>query len=264
MAAALFFTKESAVAAATVIPAATGLIRFKARRLSPLFLFSLLLPIGAGSCWMLLKILAKLKFPNSMFPMLGEGRYDLKPDPISWAENFIITLSFSITPLPSSFIGFELLRPLWVAVALVSVTLFTAVLLRELLRRPKVALPLLVIAASCAPMILIRSSELYSSMIAPFAVSIMLLHGPSKSRWLSLVYGLMLYAASFGNGIIFWLGPDFSLLGLRHLQYSIYGKEYQYDPICAIGTTAHVAWDGTAASGLLFYSGVRGRVTCVR
>ena len=84
-----------------------------------------------------------------------------------------------------------------------------------------------------------------------FAVSIVLLFGISKMRWLSLAYGLLLYAASLGNGIIYSLGPEFNPLGLKHLPYSIYGKEYQVDPICPIGTTAHVAWDGTA-------------ITCIR
>jgi len=264
MAAALFFTKENAVAAATVIPAATAWIRLKARRLSPIFLFSLLLPIGAGSCWMLLKIWLKLKFPNSMLPTLGDGRYDLKLNPITWGRNFIMSLAFPVTPLPSSFLGFELLRPLWVVVALGSVTLFIGVLLRVSRRQPKVVLSLLVIAASCAPMILIHSSELYSSMIAPFAVSLMLLFGLSKMRWLSLSYGLLLYAASFGNGIIFCLGPDFNLLGLQHLQYSIYTREYQINPTCPVGTTAHVGWDGTAAGDIPGVPGVRGRITCIQ
>jgi hypothetical protein len=263
MAAALFFTKENAVAAATVIPAATALIRLKARRLSPVFLFSLLLPIGAGCLWMLLKILLKWKFPYTMFPTLGGGRYGLALNPISWVKSFIITLAFPVTPLPSSFIAFDLLRQLWVVVALGSVILFIWVLLRESRRQPKIVLPLFVVAACCAPMIVVRASELYSTMITPFAVSIVLLFGISKMRWLSLAYGLLLYAASLGNGIVYSLGPEFDPLGLKHLPYSIYGKEYQVDPICPIGTTAHVAWDGTAAgSGLPGEPSVEG-VTCV-
>jgi hypothetical protein len=265
VAAALFFTKENAVAAAFVIPAATAWVRLKERRLSPIFLFSLLLPIGAASCWMLLKIWLKFKFPHTMFPTgVGEGHYDLKLNPFTLGQNFITTLAFPITPLPSSFLGFEILRALWVAVALGSVTLFMWIILRESLRQPKIVLPLLVIAASCAPMILIHSAELYASMIAPFAVTIVLLFGLSKMPWLSLAYGLLLYAASLGNGIIFSLGPEFSLLGLRHLQYSMYTKEYQVHPICRIGTTAHIAWDGTAASDLFGYAGVKGRITCIR
>src|SRR5260370_36926861 len=243
-AAALFFTKSTAVAPAIVLPAATALIRFKARRLSRIFLFSLLLPIGAAAVWVLLK----LKFPY-MLPTV-EGRYGLKLDPITWGQNFIVTLAFPLTPLPSSFIAFELLRPLWIVAALGSVILFMGVLLRESLRQPKIVVPLLVVAASCAPMILIHSSEYYSTMIAPFAVSIVLLFAVSKMRRLTLAYGLLLYAASLGNGIIYCLGADFNLFGL-HLPYSIYGKDYQYDPICPIGTTAHVAWDGTA-------------ITCIR
>jgi hypothetical protein len=265
IAAALFFTKENAVAAATVIPTATAWIRLKARRLSPIFLFSLLLPIGAGSYWMWLKISLKLEFPTSQFPtILGGGRYDLKLNPITWVQNFITTLAFPVTPLPGSFLGFELLRPLWVVVALGSVFLFISLLLRESLRQPKIVLPLLVIVASCAPMILIHSSELYSSMIAPFVVSMVLLLGLLKMRWLTLAYGLLLYAASLGNGVIYCLGPDFNLLGLQHRPYSIYGKEYQSYAICPMGTTAHVGWDGTAASDLYGRDGVRGRITCIR
>jgi hypothetical protein len=199
-----------------------------------------------------------------MLPTLGDGRYDLKLNPITWGRNFIMSLAFPVTPLPSSFLGFELLRPLWVVVTLGSVTLFIVLLLRESRRQPKIVLPLLVIGASYAPMILIHSSELYSSMIAPFAVSIVLLFGLSKMRRLSLSYGLLLYAASLGNGIIFCLGPDFNLLGLQHLQYSIYTKEYQVNPTCPIGTTAHVGWDGTAATDLPGVLGVRGRITCIR
>ena len=151
-----------------------------------------------------------------------------------------------MTPLPSSFIAFDLLKPLWIVVALGSVTLFIGFLLRVSLRHPKIVLPLLVVVASCAPMILIHSSELYSTMIAPFAVSIVLLFGVSKMRWPSLGYGLLLYAASLGNGIVYCLGADFDLLGLQRLPYSIYSKNRHQDPTCPIGTTAHVAWDGTA------------------
>ena len=258
MAAALFLAKENAVAAATVIPAATAWIRLKASRLSPIFLFSLLLPIGTAICWLFVKILFKLEFPTSMLPMLGNMRYDVKVNPITWGQNFIVTLAFAVTPLPSSFIGFGVLRPLWIVVALGSVTLFIGLLLRESLRQPKIILPLLVIAASCLPMILIHASELYSSMIAPFAVSIMLLFGLSKMRRLSLAYGLLLYAASLANGIIFCLGSDFNLLGLQHLEYSIYTKEFRTGPICPI-RTAHIGWDGTDVRE----PGVKGWFTCI-
>jgi hypothetical protein len=263
IAAALFFTKEIAVAAGIVLPTATALIRLEMRRFSRIFLSSLLFPIGAAACWMLLK----LTFPSSMF-MTEEassgGRYSLKLDPITWGKNFIITLAFPITPLPSSFIGFDLLRTIWVVVALGSVLLFIWVLLRESLRQPKIVLPLLVVAASCAPMILVKPSELYSSMIAPFAVSIVLLLGISKTRWPSLAYGLLLYAASLGNGIIYYLGADFNLLGLQHLPYAIYKD--QIDPICPIGTTAHVAaWDGNTAGSDLLPGDIRAEdVACVR
>jgi hypothetical protein len=263
MAAALFFTKENAIAAATVIPAATAWVRFRERRLSPIFLFSLLLPIGAGAGWMLLKIWLKMQFPNSMLPAFGDRRYDLKLSVITWGQNLITTLAFPVTPLPSSFLGFELLRTLWVVVALGSVGIFIGVIIRASVHRPKVVLPLLVIIASSAPMILIHASELYSSMIAPFAVSIVLLFGLSKMRWISRSYALLLYAASLWNAIIFCLGPDFNLFGLRHLQYSIYTREYQIYPTCPIGTTAHVGWDGTAATHLLGVPGVRGRITCI-
>jgi hypothetical protein len=240
-AAAMFFAKETAVAAAVLLPAATALIRLKKRRLSRVFLFSLLLPIGAAGIWMLIK----LQLPTSRF-MTTAGYYGLKLNPITWGENFFITLAFPVTPLPSSFIAFDRLRPIWVVVALGSVTLFIGLLLRESLRQPRIVLPLLVVAASCAPMILIHSSELYSTMIAPFAVTIVLLCGISKMRRLSIAYGLLLYAASLGNGIVYCSGTDFNPLGLQRLRYSIYSKEYRQDPICPIGTTAHVAWAGAA------------------
>jgi hypothetical protein len=262
MAAALFLTKENAIAAAIVIPAATAWIRLKAGRLSPTFLFSLLLPIGTAICWIFVKILLKLEFPGSIFPTLGNTRYDLRVNPITWGQNFIETIAFPVTPLPSSFLGFALLRPLWVVVALGSVTLFIGLLLRESLRQPKIVLPLLVIVASCAPMILIHASELYSSMIAPFAVSIVLLFGLSKMRRLSLAYGLLLYAASLVNGIIFCLGSDFNLLGLQHLQYSIYTKPFQNGPICPI-RIAHIGWDGTDVRDLPGEPGVKGWFTCI-
>jgi hypothetical protein len=245
MTATLFFAKENGVAAAVVLPAATALIRLKTRQLSRIFLFSLLLPIGAASGW----ILIKLQLPLSRYLSSG-GHYSLKLNPITWGENFITTLAFPLTPLPSSFIAFDLLRPIWVVVALGSVTPFLGLLLRESLRQPRIVLPLLVVAASCAPMILIHSSELYSTMIAPFVVSIVLLFGVSKMRWPSLAYGLLLYAASLGNGIVYCLGADVDRLGLERLPYSIY-KNRQLDPTCLIGTTAHVAWDGTA-------------ITCIR
>jgi hypothetical protein len=160
MAAALFFTKELAVAAAVFLPAATALIRLKTRRLSRIFLFSLLIPIGAASSWMSIK----LQLPLFKGLYAGE-RYGLKLNPLTWVQNFIITLAFPVTPLPSSFIAFDLLKPLWIVVALGSVTLFIGFLLRESLRQPKIVLPLLVVVASCAPMILIHSSELYSNRL---------------------------------------------------------------------------------------------------
>jgi hypothetical protein len=265
MAAALLFTKETAAAAAVVIPATAAFLRIKARRTSPLYLLSLVLPIGAVTCWILIKIFVKLEFPFAMVPTLGEGRYEFKLNPILWVENLIITLSFPITPLPSSFLGFKLLRPLWSAIALASVTLFVASILRTLPQRPRIILPLLVILMSCTPMILVRPSELYSSMIAPFAVSMVFLYGFSKLRYLSLAYALLLYGASLGNGIIFCLGPDFDLFGLERLPYSIYSKDYQIDPLCRIGTTAHVTWDKTQASNLQGNNlpDLRGRIVCV-
>lgn len=244
LAAVLFFTKETAIAAAVVLPTATALMRLKARRLSPFFLCSLLLPIGAAISW----VLIKLQFPRYTFT---EGRYGLKLNPIIWGKNAIITLAFPVTPLPSSFIAFELLRPLWVVVAIGSVILFLGILLRQILRQSKVIISLLAVTASCAPMILIHSSELYSSMIAPFAVSIMFLFGASTTRWPGLAYGLALYAASLGNSIIYCLGVDFTSPGLKHLHYSIYIKEDRQDLTCLIGSTAHITWDGTV-------------ITCVR
>jgi hypothetical protein len=238
--AALFFAKETGVAAAVILPTATALIRLKTRRLSRIFLLSLLIPIGAAG----ILILIKLQHPLSAY--MNSSRYSPKLDPITWGKNFIITLAMPVTPLPSSLLGFELLRPLWVVVALGSVTVFIGLLLRESVRRVKTVLPLLVIAASCAPMVLIHASELYATMIAPFAVAIVLLFGMSKISWPSLAYGLLLYSASVGNGIVYSLGPDFNLLGLQRLQYSIYSKYHQQDPTCPIRTTAHIAWDGTA------------------
>jgi hypothetical protein len=236
MAAALFFTKELAVAAAVLLPAATAFIRLKTHRLSRIFLISLLFPIGAASVWLFIKL--QLPLVKGLY---SGGRYSIKFDPIMWGENLIMTLAFPVTPLPTSFLVFRLLRPLWIVVALASVTLFVGLLLRESRRQPKIVLPILVVAGSCAPMILIHSSEVYSTMIAPFAVSIVLLCGASKMRWPSLAYGLLLYTASLGNGIVYSLGGDFNPLGLQRLRYSIYSKEYQQDPTCPIGRTAYVA-----------------------
>jgi hypothetical protein len=263
LAAALFFTKETAVAAAIVIPAATALIRYKARRLSLPFLCSLLLPVAAASSWILLK----LRFP-SMLPAEvggpGVGRYGLKLDPISWLQQFTATWAFAITPLPTSFMAFELLQRIWVAVALAFVVVFITLLLHASRREPRIILPLLVFAVSCAPMTLVHSSELYSSMVAPFAVAILLLFGISRMRRLSLTYGLLLYTASLTNGVIYGLGVDFNLLGLEHLSYSIYGKGYQFYPICPIATTAEVAWDGAADRVVPWHPELKGRITCLR
>jgi hypothetical protein len=258
LSAALFFTKELAVAAAVLIPLATALIRFKTRRLSRAYLFSLVLPIIAAIGW----IVIKLQLPLSRF-WNGEGRYTLKLNPITWAENFITTLSFPVTPLPTGFIAFDLLRPLWVVVALGSVLMFLALVVYLSLRRPKIIFLLLVVAGSCAPMILIHSSELYSTMIAPFVVSMVLLFGVSRIGWPTLAYGVLLYAASLGNGMIYGLGADFNLLGSKHFEYSIYSKEYQHASICPIATTAHVAWNGTDPNNFFGWSGIKGRMICV-
>jgi len=263
MAAALFFTKETGVAAAIVIPAATALMRFKTRRISPIFLFSLLAPVAAACIFVWLS----LKFQSLLVPDEEWARYGLQLSPTTWTKNFIITLAYPVTPLPSSFIGFEILRPLWVGVALGSVMLFMALLLHLLhgsRRQPTIILPLLVVVLSCAPMILIRTDELYPSMIAPFVLAIVLHFGFSRVRSLSLGYGLLLYMASLANGVIYCLGSDFELLDLQHHDYSIYGKSYQVDPICPIATTAHVAWDGTDPSAIYGVPGLHGRIICVR
>jgi hypothetical protein len=260
MAAALFFTKETGIAAAIVIPAATALIRSKTRRLSPIFLLSLVLPIAAAGGWLWLNF----KFQSLLHLDKQGERYSLQLSPITWVKNFIITVAFPVTPLPSSFIEFELLRHLWITVALGSVVLFIRIILSESRRQPTIVLPLLVVVASCAPMILVRTDELYASMIAPFMVSIVLLSRISRMRLLSLGYGLLLYLASIGNAIIYCLGTDFNMLDLKHLNYSIYSKQYQVDPICPIATTAHVAWDATAASDVFGVPGLKGRIICVR
>jgi len=83
-------------------------------------------------------------------------------------------------------------------------------------------------------------------------------------RRLGLIYGVLLYAASFGNGIIYSLGSDFNVLGLKHRQYSIYTREYQFYPICPIGTTAHVGWDATIAHDVPYIPDVKGAITCAR
>jgi hypothetical protein len=159
MAAALFFTKETGVAAAVIMPVVAALIRAKAGRLSPTFLFSLLFPIGAAFSWIWLR----LEFQSLLLPDKVGARYSLELNPIMWVKNFIITVAYAVTPLPSSFIGFEVLRPLWIGVALVSVVLFLGLLLHDSRRQPTTVLPLLVIAASCLPMVLVRTDELYPS-----------------------------------------------------------------------------------------------------
>jgi hypothetical protein len=271
IAAAMFFTKETAVAPAIVLPAATALMHVRARQFSPMFLFSLLIPIVAASGWIFLD----LKFAasglsstppstESLAALLEPGRYSLKLNPLMWAEHFASTLAFAVTPLPSSFIAFEFLRPLWVMAGLGSLVLFLWLVLCETLLRPIIAIPLIVVCASLAPEILIHSSEVYSTMIAPFAVSIVLLIGFSKIRRLTLAYGVMLYAASLWNGIIYSLDSGESLFGLQRLDYSIYTKRDQIYPLCPIATTAHVTWDGTAAGESPLLPGVKGRITCIR
>jgi hypothetical protein len=148
--------------------------------------------------------------------------------------------------------------------ALGSVILFLGLLVREAVYRPKIILPLVLVAISCAPMILVHSSELYSSMLAPFVVSIVLLFDASKRYWLSMAYGLLLYGASLGNAIVYCLDADFNLPGLNRLQYSIYSKEYQRDPTCSIGKTSHVVGDRTADIDLPGWPGVKGRIICIR
>lgn len=201
-----------------------------------------------------------------LLPTFNEGHYQLTISPITWAQNFVTTLAFPITPLPTSFLAFDVLRSVWVVIALVAVILFLVIILYRARHQPQILVPLLVIAASCAPMILIKPSELYCTMIAPFAVSIVLLFGIPKASRLSLTYGLLLYGASLGNGIIYCYGAGFKLFGLQHLQYSIYDKSYQRDPICPIAGTAHIAWDETASGEYRseYLPDVRGQPVCVR
>jgi hypothetical protein len=264
LAAALFFTKETGSAAAVLLPAATALIRFKASRLSPTFLLSLLFPVAAagGWIWLMLKFVSRVPFYQQ-----GAGtRYNFTLDPVTWIKNFIINLAFPVTPLPSSFIAFELLRSVWIGVSLGSVLIFITFILYRCWRQPEICFPLLVVVGSCLPMILVRTDELYPSMIGPFAVASVLLFTIVKLRWLSLAYGILLYAASLGNAVIYCLGADSTPFGLHHLEYSIYGKSYQFDPVCPIGTTAHVGWDANPAKPVpyAYRPDIRGRVTCIR
>ena len=261
LAAALFFTKELAVAAGVFLPAASALICLKRRELSCIFIFSLLLPIGSAATWIAIKMQVPL-----IHDLLAGGRYDVKVNPMTWGENIIMTLAFPVTPLPSSFLSFAILRPFWVVVALGSVTVFIILLIRECIRHPGIVLPLFVVATCCTPMIFIHSSELYSTMIAPFAVSILFLVGARKMRGLSLIYGLLLYTASLGNGIVYLWGADFSPLGLQRLPYSIYSKSHQQDPTCPIGKTAHVALRAVAEERPTTSNGGwwGAAITCVR
>jgi hypothetical protein len=240
IAAVLFFTKETAVAAAVLLPAATTLVRLKAGRgLSYLFLSSLLLPIGAACIWILIKLPFVSSYTNSGW------RYSLTLSPITWVENFIMTLAFPVTPLPSSLIGFGVLRYVWIATSLMFVTVLLICIYSISKRNPNIIFPFLVVGGSCAPMILIHSSELYASMIGPFTVSGVLLFALSKMPLPSFIYGVLLYVGSLGNGIVYSLGPDANLLGFQHFQYSIYSKYYQHDPTCPIASTASIAWRGT-------------------
>jgi hypothetical protein len=259
--AALIFTKETAVAAAVVMPAVTAFIRFRVNRLSHIFLLSLLFPAGATGVWILLKLGNPILFPTAP----GTGRYYLKLDPITWAQNFVVTFAFPITPLPTSFMEFELLRPLWVAAAVGSFILFVLFLLWQALRRPRIILPLLVVVVSSAPMILVHSSEKYSTMFTPLMISTILIFTVTKAKRFALTYGLLLYIAAFANGVIYCLGVDFNLLGLERLDYSIYGTGYQFYPICPIRTTARVGFDPTANGELPFGPPlVKGRITCIQ
>jgi hypothetical protein len=262
MCAALFFTKETAIAAALVFPTATTLIRLRAARLSPTFLLSLLLPIAAGVGWMWLNV----KYGSLLQPGADGARYGLTLSPLLWIKNLTITLAFPITPLPSSFLAFELLRSLWIAAALASILLFMIFILYRIKLDPTIFFPLLIVLVSCLPMIWVRTDELYPSMIGPFLVSIALLFGVPTLRWLSVAYGLLLYGASLGNAVIYCLGADFNLFGLQHSEYSIYGKWYQFDPICPIATTAHVGWDPHPPIKVVYAyrPDIKGRITCVR
>jgi hypothetical protein len=259
--AALLFTKETAVAAAVVMPAVTAFIRFRVNRLSHIFLLSLLFPVGAAGVWILLKLDNPILFPTAP----GTGRYYLKLDPITWAQNFVVTFALPITPLPTSFMEFELLRPLWVAAAIGSFILFVSFILWQALRRPRIIVPLLVVVVSSAPMILVHSSEKYSTMFTPLMISTVLIFTVTKARRVALSYGLLLYIAAVANGVIYCLGVDFNLLGLERLDYSIYGKGYQFYPICPIRTTTRVGFDPTADGELPFGPPfVKGRITCIQ
>jgi hypothetical protein len=96
-------------------------------------------------------------------------------------------------------------------------------------------------------MILIHASELYSSMIAPFAASIVLLFGLSKMRRLLVLPldycftlpHLKTASTSVWAPILTSSACNTFTIPSFHLH-----KEFQSGPICPV-RTAHIGWDGT-------------------
>src|SRR5260370_4644645 len=117
------------------------------------------------------------------------------------------------------------------------------VLLHQFLTGPRIILPLLVVAALRSHDTSLFFGTLLHNDSSICGVNPDFFRRLEGSR-LTLAYCLLLYGTFLTNSIVYCLRPDFNIFGLP---YSIYGKGYQFYPICPIGTTAHEGWDESVA-----------------
>ena len=238
----ILFTKELAIPAALTLVSIAAWHQLRYRRAN----FSYFLSCGIFISGLLLWIAIKFRF-GGMLPEAG-GHYNTTPSLLDIVRNTAAIFSFSLTPLPSSFLSFSLLANVWAATG-VAMTLLFFVTLRKLKWSAHAGYTVLAVLGACFPMFYIHASELYASMVSSFLIAmfILLLAPREAIIWL---YGIALLCCSYLNCFIYYQAESsfVAVLGARQ-SYSVYsGPNGLFNggiPVktfCAVRSAREVSW----------------------
>ncbi|KGM39383.1 hypothetical protein JY96_03355 [Aquabacterium sp. NJ1] len=242
----LLFSKELAVAAALLTPLVTAIIVYQKRALDRLYIASVLLVAATTPLWLYLK----LSF-NSLMPG-ATGHYNTALSASKLGTNLISLAGFPLTPVPTSFLSFATLKPIWMAASLLMISLFfwsVWRLAKQGHNKSNLWLLAILLIGGCAPLIYIHSSELYVSMIGGYLTTLVIGVGLSNVA-LKLAYASALLACSYINAWIYYKAEFLPKWAAdQRIEYSLYngpdGRFYRgklTTPICPILGTDSVSW----------------------
>ncbi len=241
----LLFSKELALAAALLIPFMTAIFVWRKKAIDRVYLASASAFLLAVPTWMYLKL-----YFGSLMPG-ATGHYNVTPSASKIGTNVLSLIGFPITPIPTSFLSFSQLKPLWMIMAVAMIFVFVLVAWR-LAKKPDNRSSFLllgtILVGACAPIIVVHSSELYASMIGGYLTA-MLISATSWKSSVKFAYAAALLMCSYVNAWIYYNAesiPDW--MGGR-VEYSLYnGPDGRFHlgklkkPICPIFGTHSVSW----------------------